>query len=162
DAGKKNNFGYNVKYNKSGKSLQGKLNAIIRKNGRVYQIKTNSMDSLVVNPAAGCANATTASPCTAIFTSQANLTDITNPPNPLHPHPPAHTFCSQPHITERGGPRSPNIMCSPLSNHDRGLLPPKNRKRTRHYRESADRRQRGRPLVETLGVRGAMFAPFIP
>jgi hypothetical protein len=38
--GLKTNFGFNVKYNKSGTNLQGNINTIIRDNGRVYQIKT--------------------------------------------------------------------------------------------------------------------------
>jgi hypothetical protein len=38
--GSKNNFGFNVKYTKSGTNLQGNLNTIIRsENGKVYQVK---------------------------------------------------------------------------------------------------------------------------
>src|SRR5262249_47467751 len=45
-AGTKENFGFNVKFNKSGTNLQGKFNTIIRQNGHDYQIKSNSMTSL--------------------------------------------------------------------------------------------------------------------
>ena len=75
--GLKTNFGFNVKYNKSGKSLQGKVNVIVRtSDGHVYQIKCNSMDTLAANtsnPNAG----------TASFTAKANLTDITDPFAPI-------------------------------------------------------------------------------
>ena len=72
-----------MKYQKIGKNLKGSLNMIIRKAGRVYQLKATSTDSLVVTPAAGCPNATFADPCGAVFTTKANLTDITNPLNPI-------------------------------------------------------------------------------
>ena len=45
DTNQKTNFGFNVKYNNSGKNLQGNLNFIIRSGGRVYQVKSNSMNS---------------------------------------------------------------------------------------------------------------------
>jgi len=82
-AGLKTNFGFNVKYNKSGKNLQGNLNFIIRSGGRVYQIKANAMDSLgisLLGGGSGCPNGgTAAAPCQAVFTSKANLADITDP-----------------------------------------------------------------------------------
>jgi hypothetical protein len=46
--GKRTNFGFNVKYNKSGTNLQGNMNIIDRSGGSVYQIKGNSMTSLGV------------------------------------------------------------------------------------------------------------------
>jgi len=70
----KNNWGFNVKYNKAGTNLQGNINTIIRNNGRVYQIKGNSMTSLSVQPAP-CVNA----PCGAVFNGKANIQDITGP-----------------------------------------------------------------------------------
>src|SRR5438128_721867 len=85
DQGKKNNFGFNVKYNKAGTNLQGKVNAIVRRNGSVYQIKGNSMTSLAVYQlvndvwVAGCTGATSTSPCKAQFNGNANIQDITNP-----------------------------------------------------------------------------------
>src|SRR5207245_7361938 len=71
DPGTKNNFGFNVKYNKAGTNLQGHLNAIVRRKGsdgvqHVYQIKGNSMSSLAVYQlqsngtwASGCPNGAT-------------------------------------------------------------------------------------------------------
>jgi hypothetical protein len=79
-AGAKTNFGLNVKNNKSAKNLQGNLNVIIRRleNGawKTYQIKSNQTDSLFENP-------TSASTGTAQFTGKANLTDVTDPLNPV-------------------------------------------------------------------------------
>jgi hypothetical protein len=80
DKAKKTNFGFNVKYNKGGKNLQGNINTIIRNNGRVYQIKGNAMTSLSVNPQT-CSNATPTSLCTAVFNGKANIKDITDPLN---------------------------------------------------------------------------------
>ena len=74
DAGTKTNFGFNVKFNKRMTNLQGHVNIIIRSGGRVYQIKANAMHSLGVNP-----NDETK----ATFLSKANLTDITDPDNPI-------------------------------------------------------------------------------
>src|SRR4029079_1343784 len=66
------NFGFNVKFNKQLTNVQGNDNIIIRKDGHVYQMKTNATSSLV---------ATQVSPGVydATFTSKAHLTDITNP-----------------------------------------------------------------------------------
>jgi hypothetical protein len=52
-AGSKNNFGFNVKYNKSGTNLQGNVNIIVRQGNMVYQFKSNSLTSLTAKaPAA--------------------------------------------------------------------------------------------------------------
>ncbi|MEY2568683.1 MAG: hypothetical protein QOE35_3212, partial [Actinomycetota bacterium] len=72
--GSRSNFGFNVKYNKSGSNLQGHLNVIYRNGGRTYQIKSNSLTSLVVpldsaNKPIG----------TATFVAQVNVQDVTNP-----------------------------------------------------------------------------------
>lgn len=78
--GLKTNFGFNVKFNKKGTNLQGGMNIIFRRivDGvkRDYQIKTNSMTSLGVN-------ITDPDAKRAEFTSKANLTDVTNPLNPI-------------------------------------------------------------------------------
>jgi len=51
--GSKNNYGFNVKYNKSGTNLQGNVNIIIRRGSTVYQFKSNSLNNLTVTaPAA--------------------------------------------------------------------------------------------------------------
>jgi VCBS repeat-containing protein len=75
--GLKTNFGFNVKYNNSGKNLQGRVNVIVRAaDGKVYQIKGNQMDTLTVNNKIPTAR-------TAIYTGKANVTDITDPLNPI-------------------------------------------------------------------------------
>jgi hypothetical protein len=77
--GSRNNFGFNVKYNKKGTNLQGHINTIVRNNGRVYQIKGNSMTSLGIDM-----NVTPAHPYpTATFSGKANIQDITDPLNPI-------------------------------------------------------------------------------
>ncbi len=77
DAGTKNNFGFNVKYNKSGTNLQGNINTIVRKTEpdglHVYQIKGNAMTSLSVQAKQG----------KAVFNGKANIQDITNPLAPF-------------------------------------------------------------------------------
>jgi PKD domain len=75
-AGAKTNFGFNVKYNKSGTNLQGNINTIIRNAGRVYQIKGNSMTSLYV---ASSGVPSTTKPATATFNGKASIQDITDP-----------------------------------------------------------------------------------
>ncbi len=75
-AGAKTNFGFNVKYNKSGTNLQGNINTIIRNAGRVYQIKGNSMTSLYV-ASSGVPSPT--KPAKATFNGKANIQDITDP-----------------------------------------------------------------------------------
>ena len=75
--GQKTNFGFNVKYNKAKTSLQGNINTIVRSSdGKVYQIKGNSMTSLATNLQVATAKKAT-------FVGKANLTDITNPLNPV-------------------------------------------------------------------------------
>jgi hypothetical protein len=76
DVGSKNNFGFNVKYNKSGKNLQGSINTIIRKGGRVYQVKGNSMTSLTANKSVSTA-------LKATFNGKASIQDVTNPLAPI-------------------------------------------------------------------------------
>jgi len=81
----KTNFGFNVKYNNTGKNLQGNLNFIIRSGSRIYQIKSNAMNSLAIKQGktSGCTTATATNPCAVTFTSKANLTDITDPTNTI-------------------------------------------------------------------------------
>ncbi len=81
DPGRKTNFGFNVRYNKTGKNLQGNINTIFRRKEsdgivHVYQIKGNSMTSLSVNASVATAK-------TALFNGKANMTDITNPLMPV-------------------------------------------------------------------------------
>ena len=88
DVGSKNNMGFNVKYNKAGTNLQGKVNIIVRKGGRTYQIRSNAIDSLGVTGSnwttpTACTTASLTTPCMAQFTSKANITDITDPLLPV-------------------------------------------------------------------------------
>jgi Big-like domain-containing protein len=70
-SGTKANFGFNVKYNKSGKNLQGSINIIVRHAGRVYQVKGNVMSSLsILNNR-------------ATFNGKASIIDITDPLAPI-------------------------------------------------------------------------------
>jgi hypothetical protein len=80
-AGTKTNFGFNVKYNKSGTNLQGNMNVVFRRTEsdaimHVYQVKVNSMQSLGVN---------ISNPNVQIsqYVAKANLKDITNPLAPV-------------------------------------------------------------------------------
>jgi PKD repeat protein len=83
DAGTLNDLGFSLKWNKSKSNLQGYLNTIIRRmeNGvlHVYQVKANSMTSMVVD---GSISATHPYP-TASFGAKANIQDITDPLNPV-------------------------------------------------------------------------------
>jgi CSLREA domain-containing protein len=86
----KNNFGFNVKFNKGGTNLQGNLNTIVRSNGsctpgisagpRIYQVKATAMNSLVVNNAGvnGCPSTPATTRC-ATFSSKGTIQDITDP-----------------------------------------------------------------------------------
>lgn len=71
DPGTKANFGFNVKYNKSVKNLQGRINIIVRSAGRVYQAKGNVMSSLSI-----VGNQAT-------FNGKASIVDITDPLLPI-------------------------------------------------------------------------------
>jgi hypothetical protein len=71
--GTKTNFGFTMKYNKSGKNLQGQTNIIVRAdNDSMYQIKSNAINSMTVSGSR------------ANFSTKANITNITDP---LAPYP---------------------------------------------------------------------------
>ncbi|WP_169336194.1 MBG domain-containing protein [Pontibacter roseus] len=78
-ANSKVNFGFTMKWNKSGKNIQGQANIIFRRkvNGavRTYQIKSNAINTL------GTANVTGGR--RADFNTKANLTDVTDSNNPI-------------------------------------------------------------------------------
>ncbi|HEY3387341.1 MAG TPA: hypothetical protein VGK46_12575, partial [Saprospiraceae bacterium] len=78
--GSKMNFGFNMKWNPSGHNLQGKINIIFRKlvSGvwKTYQIKSNKINSMAVDE-------NDPNYRKAIISTKANLTDITNPANPI-------------------------------------------------------------------------------
>jgi VCBS repeat-containing protein len=73
DTDLRTNFGFNIKYNNKLTNLQGQMNIIVRQNGSTYQIKSNSMQSLVLDPVTN----------KATFVSKANLANISNPGNPI-------------------------------------------------------------------------------
>jgi large repetitive protein len=88
----KNNFGFNVKYNKTATNLQGNMNTIVRSAAsctpgytgpRVYQLKGNSMTSLVTKPCTTSQDATATCPAVATFNGKASIQDITNPLAPI-------------------------------------------------------------------------------
>ena len=75
----KMNFGFTMKWNKSGKNLQGQINIIFRRwelfqgvmQWRTYQIKSNAINSMAVNLAGGYSK--------GIINTKATLNDITDP-----------------------------------------------------------------------------------
>ncbi|PWA07591.1 hypothetical protein DB891_14670 [Flavobacterium laiguense] len=69
--GTKTNFGFTMKWTKTGTNVKGQANIIIRRNGRVYQIKSNAISSLSVSGSSGN------------FVTKANMKDITDPLNPV-------------------------------------------------------------------------------
>jgi hypothetical protein len=91
--GLKTNFGFNVKYNNGGSSLKGKVNIIVRAaDGKVYQIKTNAIETLATNNANPLSR-------TAVFSSKASITDITDVLAPV-PLGGGHSF--QMRLTDKG------------------------------------------------------------
>ncbi|MGE5350926.1 MAG: T9SS type A sorting domain-containing protein, partial [Acidobacteriota bacterium] len=77
-AGSKANFGFTMKYNKSGKNNQGQANIIIRgEDDKMYQIKSNAVNSMSVYTIKGLPGKA------ASFDTKANLTDITDPLYPV-------------------------------------------------------------------------------
>jgi hypothetical protein len=122
DAGLKTNFGFNVKYNKSGTNLQGNVNVIFRRGGRTYQIKSNQLTSLGVQyckststgqactatPSAPCAtDATATCPIMATFQGKANLNDVTVSGAPVSL---GGNLSLQMSLTDKGEPGSSDSM----------------------------------------------------
>jgi len=88
--GKRMNFGFVMKWNPSGKNLQGQVNVIYRRvvSGvtRLYQIKSNAINTLVtenVNDAGQPATGNAVTFRRATISTKANLRDITDPLNPI-------------------------------------------------------------------------------
>lgn len=90
-------FGFNAKYNRSGKNVKGKANIIFRRevNGvtRIYQIKADQLLSMGVQETGneGLGN----------FTARANLFDITSPANTVQV---LNQLRLQVSVTDRGEP----------------------------------------------------------
>ena len=119
-AGTKNNFGFNVKYNKSGKNLQGNINTIYRRMENdgllhVYQIKGNAMTSLGID---GSKTAQHPYP-TATFNGKANIQDITDPDNTISL---GGNLTLQVTMTDRGEPGSNDDIGITVWNNNGGLL----------------------------------------
>ncbi len=113
--GTKSNFGFNVKYNNSGRNLQGRVNVIVRgSGGRVYQIKGNVMRTLSVQTVSN--NPLVKS---AIFTGKANITDVTDPLNPIAL---GGNNTLQMELTDRGEPGNTDTIGISLLNDAGGLL----------------------------------------
>ncbi|MCP1381060.1 beta strand repeat-containing protein, partial [Runella salmonicolor] len=114
DNGTRNNFGFNVKYNKSGKNLQGNINTIVRRmEGGVmhyYQVKGNAMTSLAVQP--------TAAGGTATFNGKANIQDITDPLNVIAVD---GNATLQVEMTDNGEPGSTDMIGITVWNKSGGL-----------------------------------------
>lgn len=106
DASTKANFGFNVKYNKKGTNLKGRVNIIIRNGDRVSQIKSNAIDQLSVD-----------SP-NATFNSKANIQDITDPLIPISID---GNAALQMTLTDNGEPGSSDSIAITLWNKNGGL-----------------------------------------
>jgi hypothetical protein len=78
-AASKMNYGFTMKWNSSGKNIQGQANIIFRRwvsgQWRTYQIKSNAINTLGTSTITGGRRAD--------FNTKANLSDITNPLAPL-------------------------------------------------------------------------------
>jgi len=137
DANRKTNFGFNVKYNKTGTNLQGNINIIDRKGSKVYQFKGNSLTSLGVQywdtslnsgaggwaqqPGGACANNFNASaqcPITATFQGKANLNDVTLPTAVSL----LGNLTLQMALTDKGEPGAFDTMAITISNGSTGAL----------------------------------------
>jgi hypothetical protein len=110
--GTKTNFGFNIKYNKNLKNVQGHVNIIFRNAGHVYQIKTTATDTLAVDPKDP--NALKAS-----FTSKATLTDVTNPLAPINL---GGGYQVQIAVTDRGEPGNQDSIAITLWNGNKLLF----------------------------------------
>jgi hypothetical protein len=119
DKGSRNNFGFNVKYNKSVTNLQGSINTIVRhKEGdgfeHVYQIKGNAMTSLAIN-----FTITSVHPYpTAIFDGKASIQDVTDPLNVISVDGNASLHVE---MTDKGEPGTFDMIAITVWNKDGGL-----------------------------------------
>ena len=103
-AGTKMNFGFNMKWNNSGRNIKGRINIIYRRwqlynniwQWRNYQIKSNAIHSMSIQ--------TTVDYRIAYISTKANLTDVTNPLAPISLGGNLNlTFEVWDHITQNGG-----------------------------------------------------------
>jgi hypothetical protein len=89
DNGTHENFGFNVKYNKAKTNLQGHINTIIRRKEsdgvlHLYQVKGNAMTSLSTKMTTNSnGKESVGNPSTATYTGKCNISDVTDPFNPI-------------------------------------------------------------------------------
>ena len=114
-AGSKNNYGFNVKNDKTGP--KGNINTIIRNGGRVYQIKGNAMSSLTIKSAVGGVPSSS-NPAAAVFNGKANIQDITDP---LSVIPIDGNATLQVAMTDKGEPGSSDSIAITVWNKAGGL-----------------------------------------
>ena len=110
DVPSKNNFGFNVKYNKKGTNLQGNINTIVRKTilnaatGEYelheFQVKGNVLSSLTVGTKVDGVTP-------AVFTGKASLQDVTDPLNPVSID---GNFVLKVTMTDKGEPGSSDMI----------------------------------------------------
>ncbi|NNE26633.1 MAG: T9SS type A sorting domain-containing protein, partial [Saprospiraceae bacterium] len=115
--GLKTNFGFNVKYNKKGTKVQGRVNIIFRieqPDGsiRTYQIKSNAKPDFGVDISDPDA-------LFAEFTSKANLKDVTDPLNPISL---GGNLTLKVEMTDRGEPGDEDSIGINLTNNSGTLL----------------------------------------
>lgn len=116
--GKKSNFGFNIKYNKSGKNLQGNVNVIYRRTEgttlKVYQVKGNVLRSLSVNTGTDPDD-----PKTSVFSGKANLQDISILG---YPQPVAGNLSFEIRITDKGEPGTEDQIAITVWNDAGGVM----------------------------------------
>jgi hypothetical protein len=110
DIGSKNNFGFNVKFNKKGTNLQGNINTIIRvTEGDVqhtFQVKGNALSSLSVKGTK------------AVFTGKANVQDMTDP---LMPASMGGNYLLKVVMTDNGEPGTSDMISITVYDKNGGL-----------------------------------------
>jgi hypothetical protein len=111
DAGRKTNFGFNVKYTKSSTTLQGNLNIIFRRtvNGvvRTYQIKSTAFNSGGNSFGVGNNPGDPTTTLRSVLVTKANLIDVTNSSLPVSI---AGNLTLQLDMTDRGEPGTSDDM----------------------------------------------------
>jgi hypothetical protein len=111
--GSKTNFGFDVKYNKSLTNLQGHVNIIYRAGTKTYQVKATSLTSLGISTPDPNSPASSTNPTTAVFVSKANLSDVTDPNNPISI---GGGLSLQISLTDKGEPGSQDSIAISLTN----------------------------------------------
>jgi hypothetical protein len=109
EAGKRTNFGFNVKYSKSNTNPKGNINIIVRSGSKVFQIKGNSMTSLSTKP--------TTIGGASTFKGKASIQDITEPGNPV----PVDTGTFEITMTDNGQPGSSDTIGLTIWNTSGGM-----------------------------------------